>query len=306
MRLIALVSLIAAAGLTVFLAVDFGAVMHWAAAQQRGFQDQMAGAVHALRAGQPGAIAALLAAAAAYGFVHAVGPGHGKYVIGSVGLGTSVSMGRLLGLAVASSLAQALWAIVLVYGGFSILTVSARQMTALAEDFLAPVSYIAITLVGLVLVWRGVRALAQRAAEDSDRMNHSHHGHHHQHQHGECGCGHAHGPSVEQAAQVGSVREALVLIASIAVRPCTGAIFLLVIAWSMDIRLAGAAAVVVMGLGTAALTSLVAVSGVAARGMTFAAVGGEGVVSVAVPAVQVLPGAVIVWISLVLLSYAVI
>lgn len=95
------------------------------------------------------------------------------------------------------------------------------------------------------------------------------------------------------------------MVASIAIRPCTGAIFLLVIAWQMDIQLAGAAAVVVMGLGTAGLTSLVALSSIAARQITFASAGGMGAVAVALPTLQVFAGALIVWISLILLRVAV-
>lgn len=79
-----------------------------------------------------------MGAAGAYGIVHAVGPGHGKYLVGGVGLGTSVPAVRLLAVALASSLAQALWAIVLVYGGFQLLSLSAQRMTSLAEDVLAP------------------------------------------------------------------------------------------------------------------------------------------------------------------------
>ncbi|QPH55997.1 nickel/cobalt transporter [Pontivivens ytuae] len=290
MRLILPFILVAAAILAVSLSVDFDSVARWAAEQQRSFQNHMATAIRALRSGDAGAVAALLAAAGAYGFVHAVGPGHGKYLIGGVGLGTSVSATRLLGIALVSSLMQALWAIALVYGGFLLLEVSARQMTTLAEDILAPASYLAIAAVGLILVWRGGRALIRRNAPEPSH-------HHAEH---DCGC-HSHGPSPDQVARLASWREAAVLVASIAIRPCTGAIFLLVIAWQMDIRLAGAAAVVVMGMGTAALTSIVAVSSTAARGLTFASAGGRGM-SLAVPALQIAAGAAIAWISMVTLS----
>lgn len=275
-------------------ASDVNAMAAWAAHYQRGFQNDMASAVRALRMGTPGAWAALLGAAGAYGFVHAVGPGHGKYLIGGVGLGSSVSLTRLLGVAAASSLAQSLWAIVLVYGGFFLIEGSARRMTALAEDYLAPASYIAIGSVGVVLAWRGVRKIVPL-------MGHTHHTGHGGHC--EC-CGHSHGPSVQEVAALGSLRETAALILSIAMRPCTGAIFLLVIAWQMHIRLAGAAAVVVMGMGTAALTGLVAVSSIAARGAAFASADRSRVAVLAIPAIQVLAGILITWTSAVLLSYA--
>ena len=276
--------------------MDLNGIARWAAEQQRGFQNQMAGAVRALQSGDAGAYAALLGAAGAYGFVHAVGPGHGKFLIGGVGLGTSVRASRLLVISLASSLAQALWAIVLVYGGFFLLELSAHRMTALAEDILAPVSYLAIATVGLILAWRGAKSLARRPAR-------SHASDHHHHAHDECGC-HAHGPSPEEVAKLGSLRETLALVASIAVRPCTGAIFLLVIAWQMDIRAAGAAAVIVMGLGTAGLTSLVACSSIAARGAVFATAGRSSAVPLMASTFQLLAGVMIVLISMSLLRLA--
>ena len=144
--------LIFLAACAVFLSLDFGNLGAWAMDQQRAFQNQMAGAVRALRAGDTGAYAALLAGAGAYGFVHALGPGHGKYLIGGVGLGTSVQASKLLIIAFISSVMQALWAICLVYGGLSLFALSVSQMTTLAEDVFAPVSYLAIASVGAILV----------------------------------------------------------------------------------------------------------------------------------------------------------
>lgn len=285
--------LIAATALTIYLSLDIAGITRWAVEQQRAFQNHMAAAVRALRSGDPGAYAALLSATGAYGFVHAVGPGHGKYLIAGVGLGSAVPLKRLLAVALASSLAQALWAITLVYGGFLVLEVSARRMTALAEDYLAPASYLAIASIGVVLVWRGIRSFMRRTDHD--------HAEGHGHSHGDCGC-HAHGPSPDEVARLGSLRDAAVLVGSIAIRPCTGAIFLLVIAWQMDIRAAGAAAVVVMGLGTAALTSAVAVSSIASRGLTFASLGKTGAASVALPALQAASGILIIWISVLMLG----
>lgn len=287
MRLIAVTAVLVAAGLAIFAVIDFSSVTQWALGQQRAFQNEIADAVHALQSGDGGALAALLVAAGAYGFVHAVGPGHGKYVIGGVGLGSDVSIRKLLSLAVASSLAQAFTAILLVYGGFLLFNITARQATSAAEDLLAPVSYLAISAIGAMLVWRGVRSLGKSNAP---------HGAHHDHV---CAsCGHAHGPSVDQVARVGSPRDAMLVIGSIAMRPCTGAVILLVIAWQMNALAAGAAAVVVMGLGTAALTSLVAVSSVAVRIAAFASAPSIGVVSNLAQAGQILAGAFIVWISM--------
>lgn len=291
--LVAALCLICAAVVT---QIDMTGLAHWAAGHQRAFQNQIATAIGALRSGAPGApgaLTALLGVAGAYGFVHAVGPGHGKYLLGGVGLGTEVSAVRLIGLALAASLAQALWAIALVYGGFLLLELSAQQMTVLAEDVLAPASYLAITGIGAILAWRGLRGLLARARVEHDDHDHPH------------GCSfHAHGLTVEEFRQTATLRDAVALVLGIAVRPCTGAIFLLVIAWQMDIRVAGAVAVLAMGFGTALLTCLVAVSSLVARGVALASTGALGVVTLAAPTLQLLAGALIVWFSLVLLSVA--
>lgn len=296
MRMIAILGVVAAAAGAIYLLQDAEGLARWAAEQQRGFQNQMAGALRALKMGQPGALAALFAAAGAYGFVHAAGPGHGKALIGGVGLGSAVSAPRLLAISLTSSLAQALWAIVLVYGGFVLLEISARQMTALAEDWMAPASALAIAAIGLILVWRSIRALLRLARRDQPDG--------HAQSHADCGC-HAHGPAPEEVAKLESLRDTVALVASIAIRPCTGAIFLLVIAWQMEIRAAGAAAVIVMGLGTASLTSLIAVSSVAARGVAFASVGQSTLVPLLASAAQLIVGLLIVWASMALLQFAI-
>ncbi|MEM6488834.1 MAG: hypothetical protein AAF677_11310 [Pseudomonadota bacterium] len=286
----------------------------WALVQQRLFQNEMAGAIQALRGGEPGAWAALLGAAGAYGFVHAVGPGHGKYLIGGVGLGSAVSAQRLVGVALLSSLAQALWAILLVYGGFFLLEATAAQMTSLAEEYLAPASYMAIGAIGGALAVRGARALWQRTvpAVALAGGGHAHadgHGHGHGRGRGQwhghdapCGC-HAHGPSPEDVARLCTVRDTAAMIVGIAMRPCTGALFLLVIAWQMGIALAGAVAALVMGLGVAAMTALVAVSSVAARGVAHASSDRLGVIAVAAPSLQLMAGLSVIWFSLALLRF---
>lgn len=311
MRVAVSVLILAALLGSALLAVDLGGLVRWAAEWQRAFQREMAAAVHALRSGQPGALAALLAAAGAYGFVHAVGPGHGKYLIGGAGLGSSVPVFRLLGIAIAASLAQAFWAILLVYGGFSLLELTAPRMTALTEDYLAPASYAAIAAIGAVFVWRGVWALVRKHAQRAGgAVHHTHgqsHGHSHAHDHShshDCGC-HAHGPSPAEVAGLRSARDVAALIVSIAMRPCTGALFLLVIAWQMEIRLAGALAVIVMGMGTAALTSLVAVSSIAARGLAVASFSDTGAMARAIPSLQIVAGSLILWMSLSLLGHSV-
>jgi len=76
----------------------------------------------------------------------------------------------------------------------------------------------------------------------------------------------------------------------------------LVIAWQLDIKAAGFAAAVAMGLGTAILTSTVAISSVALRGMAMFSGGRAGAIGVAAPVLQIIAGVLILWFSVALLS----
>lgn len=296
LAIIALFCLIAA---SIYLFTETNNITHWIITQQRALQNEMATAVLALRSGKLNAWFILLFSTGTYGFIHALGPGHGKFLIGGVGFGSEVQMIRLLIISFLSSISQSLWAIFLVYGGFSIFAASAQSMTQLAEGYLAPLSYLAILVVGVILLYRGVKLLKSEflfKSKQDDIPSHSHN------TQSECEC-HAHGPTGDQIAKANSLKDSMALIVSIAMRPCTGAIFLLIIAWNMDLLVAGAAAVIVMGLGTAGLTSLVAISSVAARGLTITSIKGIGITAIAFPIIQIFASVIIIWMSMVLLGF---
>ncbi|MFA3918606.1 nickel/cobalt transporter [Ruegeria hyattellae] len=224
----------------------------WAAGEQRAFQNQIAGALRGLRAGHEGALWLLMGLCFAYGFFHAVGPGHGKVLIGGYGLGRKVPWLRLSVISLLASLGQAVTAVAIVYAGVFLFDMTRERLVGVTEDVMAPLSYGAIALVGLWLVWRGVRRLMRQ--RDT-----------HAHDHDTCeSCGHKHGPDLGEIDQVSTPREALALIASIAIRPCTGALFVLLITWQMGIGGAGIAGAFAMALGTASVTIAV---GLAATGM---------------------------------------
>lgn len=265
----------------------------WAAASQREAQNGLARALRHLRANEPGAMIALLGVCFAYGFFHAAGPGHGKVLIGGYGVARRVRMLPLMGVAFASSLAQATTAVILVYAGVFVLGLTREAMVGLSEDIFAPISYAAIGLIGVWLAWRGLRSfLRARKVEQHD--------HHHAH---DCGCGHAHGPDVAQVAALTGWRDTLILIAGIAVRPCTGAMFLLILCWRMGIDGAGIAGAYAMGLGTASITVAVAFASVWAREGALHALGG-GRLARAAPLIELGAGVTVAVLSAIMLRAA--
>ena len=292
MRALNLGMLIAAGGLLLWL---FGLggmdlISHWAALQQREAQTALAAGLRAVRAGEPGAWITLMGVCASYGFFHAAGPGHGKLLIGGYGAAARFTALRLSTLAVISSLAQALTAIMLVGAGALVLGWSRARMTDTAEQVLAPASYGAIAMVGVWLAWRGlrrVRSVRAAAPVAEDGTCHS--------------CGHAHGPSVEQVASLTSWWDAVVIVVSVAMRPCTGAVFLLILCFGLGIPLAGIVGAMVMGLGTASVTVLVAILAVGTRRSALAGWSGSGAVR-AIALIEIVAGAVIAVIATTLLA----
>lgn len=267
----------------------------WALEGQREAQGAMAAALRRLRGGDPAAVLGLMSVCFGYGFFHAAGPGHGKMLIGGYGAARQVGAVRLSAVALASSLAQGGTAIALVGAGVWLIGWSRDAMTRMADEIFAPLSFTAIALVGLWLVWRGARGLwrLQQAARPEPQTD-AHHGHgatdhashehlHHFHgdaEHAHSGqgpsdhdgtghicttCGHAHGPSPEDLAQATGIKEVAFLISAVAIRPCTGALFVLILTAQMGVFWAGVLGTLAMALGTASVTIVVAIAAVGLR-----------------------------------------
>ncbi len=87
-------------------------------------------------------------------------------------------------------------------------------------------------------------------------------------------CGHAHMPAPQELEGPWSWRRAIALALGIGIRPCTGAILLMVFALSQGLLWAGIFATFMMSLGTAITVSLLAVLAITSRDVALRLTGG--------------------------------
>ncbi|QND75549.1 nickel/cobalt transporter [Tardiphaga robiniae] len=118
-------------------------------------------------------------------------------------------------------------------------------------------------------------AHAHTAHAEATASAHAHHEHsHHDHVHDEH-CGHSHGPTPDQLAGPGGWARGLSAVFTVGIRPCSGAILVLVFALAQGMFWAGIAATFVMGLGTAITVATIAVIAVSAKGLAGRLAGGR-------------------------------
>ena len=259
----------------------FEAFTAWIAAAQGRLHRDLAEAVAALRADPWSAPAlTLMGLSFLYGVVHAAGPGHGKAVISAYLLATGEGLRRGIALSAAAAVVQAVSAIVLVVAVALAVGITQSRIGALS-GWLERASYLLIALIGVWLAIRAARALlATLGVMRTPAHGHAHH--HHDHVHGEdCGhgaaCGHAHAVTPEMALAARRLRDMAAVAVSVGLRPCTGAILVLVFAWANGILSIGIAATFAMAVGTAATVALIAALSVGARSAALRLFSGRGV-----------------------------
>jgi len=106
-----------------------------------------------------------------------------------------------------------------------------------------------------------------------DRVHHDHnhhqgcdgHAHHHGHDDHASAWGHAHAPEPEELAGPGGWKRGLSAIVAVGLRPCSGAILVLVFALAQGLFWTGVVATFVMGLGTAITVAAIATIAVFAK-----------------------------------------
>ena len=239
----------------------------WIALRQAEFYRMLTGALADVK--QNGWAAwLLLLVSFAYGVFHAAGPGHGKAVISAYVLSSGESVRRGVAISFAAAFVQAMTAIAVVTVAAIIFRVTARSMT-LATEWIEIASYALIALVGAWLLWS--------KSFGSGHHHHHHHGddhHHHDHHgadhHDHAGHDHHHPPRMTS-----SLKAAWSAIVAVGIRPCTGAIIILVFALAQGLFLVGVAATFVMAIGTGLTVAFLAGLAVSAKGLALRLAGAE-------------------------------
>ncbi len=250
----------------------------WLRDEQQNFYSSMSGALRGVAGEQPRSAAlTLVLISFGYGVFHAAGPGHGKAVISGWVLATQSQLRRGILLAFTSAMLQAAVAVFIVSAVLLLFAGAATTARSAANVFEAA-SYFMIAGVGLYLIWTGLRPIfykfkswrlsAQAVAPvggnasgfefvivNSNPQSTSVPAHVHS---ADCGCDHVHVPAAAEVSGDWSLRKAASLTLAAGLRPCMGAILVLLFASAHGIYWAGVLATFVMALGTFITVSAIA------------------------------------------------
>ncbi|MBJ7223855.1 MULTISPECIES: nickel/cobalt transporter [unclassified Brenneria] len=204
-----------------------------------------------------------------YGVIHAVGPGHGKVIIMTYLATHPSKLKSSLKLTFAASLVQGLVAVLLVTVVLVFLQLSSRTLHN-SSFWMEKGSFILIALLGAALCFRATKRLYAaifrrprspailRVTPSGSRpaipFKHAR-----PHQHDEhCGCGHRHLPDHDELSRASSWRTRLAIVLAMGMRPCSGAILVLLFSKVIGVFLWGVASALAMALGTALTISALA------------------------------------------------
>ncbi|HKN04649.1 MAG TPA: nickel/cobalt transporter [Buttiauxella sp.] len=187
----------------------------------------------------------LLSFSFVYGVLHALGPGHGKVVI-TTWLATHPSrLKSSLKLTFAASLLQGLVAIGLVTVVLGILALPSRQLH-MSSFWLEKGSYLLVGILGLMLCVRALRNLQHVLRKPQRFTSFTPH-----HVHDEkCGCGHQHLPTEKQLEAGEDWRARIMIVLSMGMRPCSGALMVLLFSKVIGVYHWGMLSALTMAAGT--------------------------------------------------------
>jgi len=279
-----------------------GGLAGWVFAKQAEFYRSLSTYIRASKE-DGAAMWGLFAISFLYGVFHAVGPGHGKAVISSYLVANQETWRRGVVLSFASAAIQSAVAIIIVAIAAVLLGATAAAI-GLTVRVVEIASYGFVILIGLRLLyvkgrafliacreltWHETPVLAAASAFGGKTLQlparlagsmalhpgqcqfegcaghvGGFHCEHHQDHH-ESAWGHAHGPEPSELAGAGGWRRGLSAVAAVGLRPCSGAIIVLIFALAQDLFWTGVGATLLMGLGTAVTVAAIATVAVSAR-----------------------------------------
>jgi ABC-type nickel/cobalt efflux system permease component RcnA len=247
----------------------FSDLMRYIIAMQQEYYRSMAGALRAVNLQQSAAaVWGLISISFLYGVFHAAGPGHGKIVVTSYLLADEREVRRGILLAFLSAFAQAVTAILIV-GILAVVVGLSSRGTAGAVPIIERASFVLIAGIGVWLIWQAVTR-----ARGHGREHHHHHAHDHSnhegHEHGEdCGHDHAHAhmPTPAEIRAADGWKGMAAMILSVGLRPCSGAILVLLFALTQGAFGVGVLSAIAMSVGTAITVSVLAILTVFSKNM---------------------------------------
>ena len=249
----------------------FSHVVLW----QREFNQLISAYLHAIKQQPVYAGSLLILVSFLYGVFHALGPGHGKFIIAGYLATHQTKLTRSMQITFFSSLAQGLVAIVAVSVVVLILQLSSAYFN-LSQLWLERTAYVLVILLGLNWCGKSGKRLYKQHRQTKQKPQihrierritneirfdaplppksavgistvfpeiHTEH-------YANCGCGHQHIPDPYTLNQNVNIKESVLIILSIGMRPCSGAIFVLFLAYMLDLFAWGMAATLAMSLGT--------------------------------------------------------
>lgn len=205
-----------------------------------------------------------------YGVAHAAGPGHGKVATAAYFGANKAAATQGITMSALIGVVQALTAIVFV-GAFALIFKVSQTETLRSVTYVEAASFALIAGVGLWIAWGGIVGRGCSHSHGPVRAHHGHdhahharghthdhaHGHDHAHRHD-----HAHTHHKEAKATLGSMLP--VALAS-GLRPCTGAVLVLLFTLSQGIFEIGVIATFVMSLGTFLVVAAIGLVAIYAR-----------------------------------------
>ena len=308
----------------------------WIFAQQAAFYRSLSAMIRASKDDRT-AVWGLLGISFLYGVFHAVGPGHGKAVISSYLVANEQTWRRGIVLSFVAAGIQAVVAVIIVAVAAVVLGATARAIGSTVH-VVEIVSYGLVILIGARLLFvKGrsfIGAYRQRRRQPTshamsmssrnatgllhrhvagvlhcghcreDRPNHGFHCHDdHCHEDHASAWSHAHGPEPAELGGAGGWRRGLSAVIAVGLRPCSGAIIVLIFALAQDMFWTGIGATLVMGLGTAITVAAIATLAWTARQAASRIAGAQaGIGLLAMRAIEVGASALIVAFGALLLA----